>query len=202
MLIGLIGDVHGELSALQWALQSLSVADMLICVGDIVDGPQDQACIKLLQDSGIIVLQGNHDYWATRDRTSRLSADELDWLAKLPQTYDGKNWSVCHSLIENEGGERYWEDLTSSQATRKAFEVMPHRVIFCGHTHIAAINVLRTGDMEYLSTMRLRETPRLRLSQQARYLINVGQPTYCAVLYDESSEVNEVSFLFRESPAA
>ena len=62
--IGLIGDVHAEDKRLQAAISYLQLADVdsLICTGDIVDGNGDpDACIRILEDNDVHVVQGNHD---------------------------------------------------------------------------------------------------------------------------------------------
>jgi putative phosphoesterase len=67
MRIGLIGDIHCDLSGLGLALDLLREkhVDPIVCMGDIVekgDGPDADAVIELLTAYKIPCVQGNHDF--------------------------------------------------------------------------------------------------------------------------------------------
>src|SRR5438045_830282 len=69
--VAVIGDVHCEDERLSTVLRhfaSLSV-DAMLAVGDIVDGEGDanRAC-KLLAQSGVLAVMGNHDRWFLENR--------------------------------------------------------------------------------------------------------------------------------------
>lgn len=97
--IGILGDVHTEFAALEQAilrLRSLG-ADLLLCVGDIADGPEDargaDRCCELLQHHQVVTVCGNHDRWllegTQRDLDDALEDFELrpesvEFLQRLP----------------------------------------------------------------------------------------------------------------------
>ena len=64
MRYGILGDIHGNLSALERVLECLEDEgiDTLISVGDVVGyGAAPGECIALLQDRKAFVVKGNHD---------------------------------------------------------------------------------------------------------------------------------------------
>jgi serine/threonine protein phosphatase 1 len=70
-----IGDIHGAFKALRQVFQQASFdpsRDMLICLGDICDRHPDVDKVMdlLLTIKNLILLLGNHDYWA------------LDWFTR------------------------------------------------------------------------------------------------------------------------
>jgi predicted phosphodiesterase len=72
--IGVITDVHGNLPALKAILQRLQDlgASQIIHTGDVVDiGPQSRECLKLLIDSGVQLVLGNHDFAFFKDRATQ-----------------------------------------------------------------------------------------------------------------------------------
>lgn len=116
--IGLIGDVHAEDLLLIEALKRLGDrgVDLLLCVGDIVDGAGDlnRTC-ALLQDHDVLSVAGNHDRWllggAMRDlpdanALESLSQETRDFIAGLPKTRDFAtpfgSALLCHGLGESD----------------------------------------------------------------------------------------------------
>jgi serine/threonine protein phosphatase 1 len=66
--IFVIGDIHGAFLALKQCLERCKFnyeRDILICLGDIVDGWSDTyKCVEeLLKIKNLIVIMGNHDEW-------------------------------------------------------------------------------------------------------------------------------------------
>lgn len=62
--IGVISDVHGNLQALQVALEHLKNegCEEIIHTGDVVDiGANSAECLQLLLANGVVCLMGNHD---------------------------------------------------------------------------------------------------------------------------------------------
>lgn len=76
-----LGDVHAEDEALEAALCSglAAAADLVIAVGDVVDGPGNaDRTVDLLERHGVAVVRGNHERW--------LLAGEMRHLADATQT--------------------------------------------------------------------------------------------------------------------
>ncbi|ELY64326.1 metallophosphoesterase family protein [Natronococcus jeotgali] len=101
MRVGLISDVHGNRVALEAVLADMPAVDELLCAGDIVGyNPWPAACVAELRDRDVPTVMGNHDA-AVADETpfrfnsmaragvehalEQLSADQLEWLADLPE---------------------------------------------------------------------------------------------------------------------
>lgn len=71
MRLGLIGDIHGDIRALEATLrhlEALGVGD-LVCTGDLVGyGAYPDAVVEVVRDRGIPCVRGNHDRWAVERR--------------------------------------------------------------------------------------------------------------------------------------
>ena len=67
-LYGLLGDLHGNLQALEAVLAALDRRGIarIACVGDLVGYNADpDACVALLEARGAACIAGNHDLIAT-----------------------------------------------------------------------------------------------------------------------------------------
>jgi predicted phosphodiesterase len=102
-LYGVLGDIHGNLEALEAVLAALDARGVtrLACVGDIVGYNADpDACVEKLRSRGAIAIAGNHDLIGTSQlgfercsnkamhslkRTRRaISAESAQYLRALP----------------------------------------------------------------------------------------------------------------------
>jgi predicted phosphodiesterase len=67
-LFGLLGDIHGNLEALEAVLSALDARgiERIACVGDIVGYNADpDACVEALRGRGAVAIAGNHDLIGT-----------------------------------------------------------------------------------------------------------------------------------------
>ena len=67
--VGIVGDIHCEAESLKTALRFLKEAnvDLILAVGDIVDGKGDaNECCRLLKEFGVATVRGNHERWFLR----------------------------------------------------------------------------------------------------------------------------------------
>ncbi|AGB39740.1 metallophosphoesterase family protein [Natronococcus occultus] len=101
MKIGLISDIHGNRVALRTVLADMPAVDELLCTGDVVGyNPWPAACVDDLRERGVPTVMGNHDAAVVEETPFRfnsmakagvehaleqLSADQLAWLADLPE---------------------------------------------------------------------------------------------------------------------
>lgn len=96
--IGVLGDVHVEDERLARGiavLESLGI-DLLLCVGDVVDGPGDLGrCLELLTRAKARVTMGNHERWALAGEmrtlpfaTPALVGEARAIIASWPRTLD------------------------------------------------------------------------------------------------------------------
>lgn len=71
MRLGLISDVHADLTALEKALHLLDFyqVDQILCAGDLVEGGQEgDGVVRRIQERTIMCVQGNHDREAFADQ--------------------------------------------------------------------------------------------------------------------------------------
>jgi putative phosphoesterase len=153
--VGLIGDVHAEDEALQFALTELKKlgAETLLQVGDIADGPGDLArSIALLREHRVLAVRGNHDRWLIGNQLrdlpyaqalSAVSAASIDFLSQLPVTREFRSPRghvlLCHGLGSNDmvgvkpDHEGY--DISSNTELQRLISERRYRFVLNGHTH-------------------------------------------------------------------
>ena len=64
MKYGVLGDIHGNLTALETAIDYLERerVDVFLSMGDVVGyGAAPADCIRMLQEIDAVVVKGNHD---------------------------------------------------------------------------------------------------------------------------------------------
>ncbi|HEY5897533.1 MAG TPA: metallophosphoesterase family protein [Burkholderiales bacterium] len=187
-LYGILGDIHGNVEALQAVLQALDARGVreLLCVGDVVGYNADpDACASLLRERGAQVIAGNHDligagrlgfqrcsskarYSLERTRRS-LAPETLVWLHGLP----------LHRLVEGSialvhGGVRDVQlYMTTPQHIARNAELLREdlpsaKICFFGHSH--AQKLYELGEK-----VRERSTAgAVQLDRHRVYFINAG----------------------------
>lgn len=150
---GAIGDVHAEDEFLAAALDRLARegCDVILVVGDIVDGRGDlERCCRLLSEKTVAV-RGNHERWMLADEARTLpnahlredlSPDSREWLESLPpirtlETVAGK-LMLCHGVGEDDMARLLPEDELPALTQNASLQRVLHRnyeVMVCGHTH-------------------------------------------------------------------
>lgn len=78
MRIAVLGDIHGNLPALEAALQEIErlKPDQIVVMGDIVDGaPDSLACWRRAVELGVPMLRGNHERYVFDYGTPRASPE-------------------------------------------------------------------------------------------------------------------------------
>jgi predicted phosphodiesterase len=147
--IGVVSDVHANLPALEAALDALAGVDTLVCAGDLVGyGPQPDACVALLRESGARCVVGNHDLMAIADgeiavnddlvmatmRYTRavISAETRAFLAALPPEL-----TVADGVVMTHGatGDPWHYVHEPGDAAAQLAAVPEARVLLVGHTH-------------------------------------------------------------------
>jgi putative phosphoesterase len=153
--IGLISDIHADLTGLRRALKILKreAVDMMLCLGDLVDkGPEGDLVVLMLEVTDIPCIQGNHDKDAPINQQWRKKrADEgiehaaerlltslsLAYLKTLPQEqrflWEGVRVLAVH------GSPADIMDYLFEKSPPAKFEALARDVnadvILCGHTH-------------------------------------------------------------------
>ena len=180
--IGLFSDVHGNLPALDAALEDMSVAGIRerYCLGDLVGyGPDPEGVIDRIRALGIPTVQGNYDdgvgsrrgecgcYYATEQarRDGAVSyvftSDALDdehaaWLAGLPQAIRFQDRGVRVLLAHGSPrkvNEYLLPDRTDEQLARLAVAASAD-VVCVGHVHVPYHRTMAgpAGTIHYVSS--------------------------------------------------
>ncbi len=187
MKYGILGDIHGNLSALETVLEQfrLQAVDQVLSVGDIVGyGAAPRECIQLVRDAGAAVVMGNHDA-AAIDRLDLvyfnnyakaavhwtrtvLQADDRSWLAALPLTLHLEHCSVAHGTLHR---PEFFDYIQSPTDADPSLDIMPLPVCFVGHTHVP-VTLLRLRDDPTRTAYTVEYE--VDLDEACRSLVNVG----------------------------
>lgn len=150
--IGIIGDVHAQDALLEQALDLVQErgCDLLVCVGDVIDGPGDLGrCIRLLRDHDVVTVRGNHERWALARRmrdlphaqdVRTLPDDERAWLAALPAqlTFETARGPalLCHGLADDDMNRWHPGDpVAGNPAAEHLASFADLAYVLKGHTH-------------------------------------------------------------------
>jgi putative phosphoesterase len=157
MKIALIGDIHGNLPALDAVLAEIDGdVDAILCLGDVAVGPQPVETVERVRDLNCPVLMGNWDAWfldgfpqlpeelgrrlieTARWWASHLGPDHLRFMRGFEQTaqlaLQGEG-----RLVAFHGSPRSYEEgilaTTSADDLDRMLDGIDASVIVCGHTH-------------------------------------------------------------------
>lgn len=187
MKVGVLGDVHSNLCALEAALAELDRrgVDRIVSVGDVVGyGAAPRETIDLLREREVAVVKGNHDAACVGEEDARYfnryareavewTARELEpvhmtWLRELPYTLDLEVCQVAHGTLDDPGSFEYMLGIPNAQAS---IAQMTSPVCFVGHSHIP-VTVLQP--IESPGRLALAPDPYVDLSESSRAVVNVG----------------------------
>lgn len=189
MRIGLVGDVHANLSALRTAVARLRTegVDAWVCAGDLVGyGPHPNECVETIAELGPTCVAGNHELmvlgeltdaragWSARrsigwTRTV-LRADVRSYLAALPRTADIAGTLVAHGSPDDP--EEYVR--TDGRAAELLGSLSGGRLLVLGHTHRPWLYGAGAGRLFPAGGPAAPGSADLRLAADARYLVNPG----------------------------
>jgi predicted phosphodiesterase len=195
MRILILSDLHANKTALEAALDAAAGRwEMAVCLGDVVGyGPDPSFVASKIRQLSAHTIRGNHDkavagLMTTDDfnpvakaavdwTRAQLSAENLQWLASLPQgplTADGI--VLVHGAFQDEDEYVF----TPAQALEGLLDSTAD-VTFFGHTHHQGGFAYRDSNLEVLQ-IHPRPTESfaaLRIEPGRRYLLNpgsIGQP--------------------------
>jgi Calcineurin-like phosphoesterase superfamily domain len=148
MRIGILADVHENLSHLRWAIDVLNDlrSDRLVVLGDVFElGHRLKETVDLLAEAGAIGVWGNHDFGLCcnnpRDEDhQRYGESVLAFMSRLQPRLeiDGCLFAHIEPWLNPENIEDLWyfegPPETAQQAAR-SFAAVPNRFIFIGHYH-------------------------------------------------------------------
>jgi putative phosphoesterase len=151
MKIGLISDIHAQLTKLDRALEFLQYrqVDTILCAGDLVSRGQDgDAVVERIRTANIPTVRGNHDaiarefreFWRENPNThpSLILRDEtIDFLDTLPLTL---TFNIAgYSLLLAHGAP--WEEnefiypISDVERVQRVLTAARTDYVILGHTH-------------------------------------------------------------------
>jgi len=202
MRYGIISDIHGNLEALETAIEALSREgiDEYLCVGDIVGyGADPAACIEKTKALNPRIVCGNHDIasvnlrgienfneaareavmWTRRE----LKAKDAAFLKGLDLVYKNERLTLAHGTLHEPGKFHYMSDKDASRAT---FSLMDTPLCFVGHSHIPGFFSYKSGKLSafYKDKVRLSEGEKLIVNTGSVGQPRDGDPRLCYSVYD------------------
>jgi predicted phosphodiesterase len=215
--IGVIGDLHANLPALQAVLADAEKCDEWLCIGDIVGyGPFPNECLELVRDLGARAVLGNHDLGSTgkidlasfnahareacRWTGSVLQDSARACLDTLDSRLSGEKWMMVHASPR----DPVWEYVLSKAQAYSNFLEFPQKLCFHGHTHAPAVfrwsaEAQEANDSTSVEVTIPGDGTEIEVDEDHRFLVNVGSvgqprdgdPRSCYVIFDESRQLLE-----------
>ncbi len=157
MRIALLGDIHGNLAALEAVIEDLRSrsVDQVVNLGDLVSGPLlPLETAQLLRAESWLTISGNCERQlltlgpGERGQSdeyahSQVTAKELDWFRTFPATASlTSEVFLCHGTPGSDN-EYFLESVVGSSAGLASLQEIEARlgaeasaVVACGHTHV------------------------------------------------------------------
>lgn len=219
MKYAIMSDVHANPQALEVALADARAQGCtdFVMLGDTTGYGYDAvAALRLVRANFGCVLMGNHDsvclgrerrlevlfnpnYDVDRAQAKELSTADRDWLAQCAFVHRTAGAVYVHGELTQ---PQAWNYIMNTNDARVNFEALAdgERLLFCGHTHHAAVwscspeGEVCLEQVKQLSVPATRaESVPIKLREKWRYIVNVGSVGYpradfCSVyvIYDPS----------------
>lgn len=207
----ILSDIHGNLEAFEALCRAAEErrVERWIFLGDVVGyGADPQACLARMRLLGECPLRGNHDaavagqedlaYFNEFAREAilwtkaQLPSDDVDYLGRLPLTWELENCLCVHAEPVEPGAWRYVSDADDADTALRATAA---RLCFVGHSHRAFACCRTKGHTEMVAA----GTGIVHMAADGQYLVNVGsvgQPRdgdarACGVLLDDERDLFE-----------
>ncbi len=209
MLIGIIGDIHGNIEALDAVLACFDDMNVksIYCAGDIVGyGASPAECIETIRAREIPSVCGNHDYYTAfftkydrrlvREEANRvvlwnqhvLADDQKQWLASLPMSLDTEDFHMTHASCLP---YPRWSYVASHHYAAMHMLFQTRKLCFTAHSHIPSIctHIPKRKPL-------LRPFHDTRVGDSRFTMIGVGavgqprdrDPRACSILFDTASK--------------
>jgi hypothetical protein len=147
MILGLITDIHEDVPALRWALETLRSerADRIICLGDVSEDGRaiDETC-DLLAESGVVGVWGNHDIGVCTLPPEALSHLLRPATLSYMRSYSPRlviedcYFSHIEPCLDPESAADLWQVPVvpdSAESLERNWTAVPQRRMFMGHLH-------------------------------------------------------------------
>jgi len=212
MIYAVMSDAHANPKALEFALADARRrgCERFVLLGDITGyGYNVKDTIRLVRENFDVVLMGNHDsaclgleprfevqtnrnYRVDLMHREQLSGEEKDWLRARP--YDCAEGDAL--FVHGDSTDpRAWNYILTSEMVAVNLLACPRPILFCGHSHHAAVWEMLKGPAFSTRNLDVRCGPRLlrslskpakdkvdehtiKLNERGRYIVNVGSVGY------------------------
>lgn len=171
MRIAILSDIHGNLEALEIALADIDArsVDMIICLGDLVEGGiYNDEVVELIRNYKILAVQGNHDV----ENDCHLKPSNQAWLNSLPEEIVENNTIFTHISPRKAKNK-----ISNNIEAWNVFEETNQPICFIGHIHFP---VIYGRKCEFFGESHLYEVDQevFYLAQDDRYIICCGAIGY------------------------
>jgi len=194
MRIAILSDIHANREAFEACLADAARrgAQRLVLLGDIVGYGAEPGWAVLrameLAAAGAVVVKGNHDEAAVRDRggmsedaaaaaawtRSVLDAEAKAWLEALPLEVAEEDRLYVHADAHD---PPRWSYVRDAEDARRGLAAVGARIVFCGHTHVPALfGLTATAKLVSFTPVAGAAVPLLRPRRWLAVLGAVGQP--------------------------
>ena len=189
MRLAILSDIHANREAFEACLEDAARrgAQRLVLLGDIVGYGAEPAWAALrameLAQSGAVVIKGNHDEAAVRDRggmspdaaaaaawtRSVLDPEAKAWLDALPMEVEEEDRLYVHADAHD---PPRWTYVRDAEDARRSLDAVQARIVLCGHVHVPALYGLTAAAK--LVTFRPVAGVAVPLMRPRRWLAVVG----------------------------
>lgn len=220
MRFAILGDIHGNLDALQVVLADAERENIThyVSVGDVVGyGPNPKECLQIVRDQLTCpVVKGNHDELASQDNSTlsfnQLAAEAIAWTRDQLDDDDKaflrdlrfvrlvEDFTLVHSTLDM---PNRWGYVFDRLAAASSMSYQSTAVCFFGHTHVP-LAFIREGTVR-----QERDWTTVEVKPGCRYFINVGSvgqprdgnPKTGYVIYDTAEHRIHLKRLDYDIPA-
>lgn len=202
MKYAIMSDVHANPRALETALADARRrgCGKFLLLGDITGyGYDSPAALEIARKGFDVVLLGNHDsacvglepefqvtmnrnYDLDRAARAQLSDEARRWLREREAVFAKDGFACVHGDFVS---PRSWDYVIERQDAALNFSARKEPLLFCGHTHHAAVwERTRKGEVRPKFESRLNvpadkaESVSFRCAATSRYIVNVGSVGY------------------------
>ena len=210
MRYGILGDIHGNLEALNGVLEEMEKArvEKYVSVGDLVGyGANPVEVIDKVRKLGSIVVAGNHDFAAVDklniDFFNTYARESAIWTRNiLSEAYKNfirslklveycDNFTVVHSTLYS---PELFEYIQTSYDAHLSFEQQSTPVTFVGHSHVP-VNFFKKRNVSF------NMETEVKVDEGMKSMINVGSigqprdenPDAVCCVYDTDEMVIRIS---------
>ena len=212
MKYAVISDMHSNIEALTKVLGEIKTRNVneIICLGDIVGyGANPDEVADLVRREARYVVRGNHDdalfdeitfsminpyARAAIDYTrASLSADNYDWLRKIPMTERFADLLLVHASPSEPREWKYVFSEVDAQVELSSFDEM---ICLIGHTHVPVIFRKKISETEVRELINVGSVgqPRDGDNRASFGIIDTGNYTYenIRIEYDYRAAANKI----------